>query len=879
MSKPLLIQSMNIDQELQGQLANALELLNNPSISPEQRASIFQFSYTFRKNDPLKFIIYLIIHLANPNTSELSRAVAAIWLYESLHKRTPDAQRHFVVQWFKVDLNIRDQLRLSATEGLTHSSTDSLKFQCANLLGLFYAIEFYTSCTRESINPVFNTSFSELIDIAMNSDPGTRILLYGLFQNFAMNSLELNPNCAHDQPFLLYAPRLYDVYLAGMMSGVLELQGKALEAFTSSFLIFKRHFSFLKNRTDLLEVVFQIILSNIPPLCTPAYQLLRKCIDCCYPDMSAHMEQIKQITLIDMKSGNEFRQIEACFLWSTIGDVESDIQNTNKNLVKLKHRDFTATEFHSKWAFTQLFESLVMLICNTDISETQASIHLEFTPAHAAFSCLSSLTKATDDFSLPLIFKFVQDHAQAEDWRLRYASALLLNAASQVPSFNNVKNILIAYEFFVTAIVDAVPRISEVAMWSLGRLVNEIPELVVDQVRFGRLCENVAQKMDVSDELTSRACWLLNVCFNVFCLDDTNSPLVQNFEKFSILLMQAADKYDVNAQDAAFGALNRLIERTPSTIADQYNQLFNMVTAKLSVLISADDTVRNNPKYTQQMIGLLSLVQAIVMNVGEMIRNVSDQLMSMLIVALDFQNGTFVCEVLPAMGAVARAIQEDFGKYMPSLLEKVFEYLSKAEFVQPAAVFVADIFNSFPSFPDELTDRFVKALFNTLNFDDITTQAIIASFSALAEIAKMIREKCLPWIETYLELLESESRSMLSSEDENLDQDNAQSFAIENLQIYQTLVPILSPIPKGDRKVRNFFHIFEKIVKLQNRLDESVYPDAVILIRMIAETYQRRMNVYLNKPAVIEILKKASESVDAQLAQLAKDTLDIVRRF
>ena len=872
---------MYIDPELQSQLSNALELF----LSPDQsiRNEVLRFFEELRMKDRLQYIVYLILHLSNPQTSIQSRTISAILIYSALHKRNLEMQRHFVPQWFKVDLSIRDQLRLSATQNLA-CDNENLQTQCSNLLGLFYSIELYTGCSREPINPVFNSAFSDLIVSALNSpNPQERMILYNIFSTFAVNSLELNPNCAHDNPIMSYAPKLFEVFLSGMTTNIPLLQVRALEMFSASFMIFKREFSFKRPREQLLAVVFTLTQSDNPDLYGAAYQLLRKCIDCCYNDMIDHMETIEAMTLSDMNSGNPKRQIEACFLWSTIGDVESDIQNPSKLNVKMKHREFSTNIIFSKWAFENLFQNLVFLICSTDPSETAATIQLEFTPSHAAFSCISSLTKAIDLESLNLIFEFVKVNAEQEDWRLRYASALLLNAGSQVPSFNGVKNILIAFNFFVNAIVDVIPRISEVAMWSLGRMIREIPELVTDPERFSRLCQNLSQRMDVSEELTSRACWLLNICFNVFSLDDINSPLVSNFDTFSLLLIHAADMYGVNVQDAAFGALNRLIERTPSTIADKYNNLFHIVTQKLGIILSNEQSNNNNSydqqKVIQQVIGYLSLIQAIVMNVGSMIASISDNLMQMLTALLELHQGIYVSEVLPAMGAVARAIKQNFAKYLEALLDKVFQYLSSPEYVQPAAVFVSDIFNSFESFPDELTNKFVQALFNAFNFDEITQQAEFATISALAEIARLINQKSLPWIDNFLSLIEMESKSILSNEDENLDAESARSFAVICLQTFQTLIPILFQDPRGERKVKNLFYIFDKISKLSSIMNETVYPDAVLLIRQIAEAYQRKMNVYLNKPAVIAILTQGINSLDPKFSELSLQTLKLVRSF
>ncbi|KAH0790970.1 importin subunit beta-1 [Histomonas meleagridis] len=826
-----------------------------------------------------------MLHLSNLQTSTNSRTVAAVLLYSAIYKRSPEAQRHFIQQWLNVNIEIREQLRFAATNNFASDPNLTLRQQCAHLLGLFYAIEFSSFCIRDPINPTFKSLFIELVETAQNTpDPELKCLLYSLFATFSFHTQEINPNCAKDRNItdIIKQSRLLEVFLIGMRTMHPIVQKAAIQAMTVSLLVLKREISFENNRDALMVTLFEIITGSleVPDLYIAGCQLLRKLIDYCYPDVIAHMKSIEEITLNDLRSGVPDRQIQACFIWSVVAEVEWDINNPEKHQVKYKHREFhqLGGDGFSLDAFRNLFESLVLIMCNINENETDANIGIELSPVNAAFVCISNLAKAIDQFALEPMFKFVQAYAAAPDWRFRYTSALLLNAASQLPSFtDNIKNIFVGFDFFVKTIADPIPRISEVAMWSLGRMIEEIPELASDEQRFNVICDNVLQRLNVSEELTSRACWLLGTSFCAFSAEEVESPLAKNFVKLSENLLQVVDVYGVTAQDAAFGALNRLVEHTSSTLTAPYNLLFQKATAKLQTLIEDENAIRNNAKYTQELIGLLSLIQAIVINVGPIISSVSDELMMLLIRSLNLLGGELVCEVLPAMGAVARAIGSNFGKYLQVLLGKVFEYLSQEEYVQPAAVFVNDIFNAFESFPDELTNQFVQTLFKALQMENLTIQARLATFTALSEIAKQIGPKSIPWLEAFLELLEEESRSVMPNNND-IDLNNANTFVIEALQIYQTLVPILQQIPKGDRKIRNFFYIFEKITNLE-KIDDEILIQSVLLIRLIAITFGRKVNVYINKPAVWTILKMASESQEENLALLGTQVLEIVRQF
>lgn len=878
---------MDLDPELQEQLGAAMQaFLSNED---ETRDGAYQFLHDFKSKEPLLFVKYLIFYLSNVEMPSQSRALAAIFLYQSLHKRTPDQQRQFLASWKKLDdLETRDNLRLAAYNGVT-SGDKELQLQCSNLLGLFYSIE---NCLGmpESSAFTFSDSLNELLNIANeSSDVEIRILLFNVFTYFALNLIEVNDKCYSKQSMIELSPIIYNVFLGGMTSDVPELQVKAIESLSKSFLIFKRTFSFEKDRAPLLNAVFQIIQSGDPDLLSPSYQLLMICIDTCYYQMTPHMEDIELITQNDLCSEIPERQVEACFLWSVIAEVESDIQNPDKESIKKKHLDkvsmvLNENILYSKFAFENFFDILVQLICSVDPEETDAHMSSERTPQQAALSCMDLLIKAIKRDALPRIYDFVDQNASSEDWRIRYTAALLLNGASQDLNLDDLKNILVAFDFFVNAIVDDVPRISDVAMWSLGRLIKNFPFLVMDQDLFGRLCESVAGRMDVSDALTGRACWLLSICFSQFSKDDEESPLVSNFEKFSELLLECADKFDDTAPDAAFGALDKLLEHTPGTIADQYNKLFELITAKLQYLIAQyqNESIENNDKYTQQMIGLLSLVHHIIMNVGPMISNISDQLMEMLNEALDFQDGNFVCEILPAMGGIARAIQSDFTKFIPTLMEKVFTYLESEETILSAASFISDIFNSSPDppFPDDFIERIVGVLSEVLNNDNLKPQTRISVFSAIANVAFYIGDKCESWIGDYLDSLEAEAKSMLSDSD-TVDHDSAQSFTLECIIIYQGLLPIMKDISIGERRVRLFFNLFEKIDKLEY-IRNFVLPDCVVLIREIANQFQKKLNIYLNKPAVLRILNSAikikKENPElTEFSDFAQETLDFIQ--
>lgn len=866
------------DPQVLQNLTRALACVHIPDQDPTGEGS--KWVSQFKSDNPISlWLAYLALCFSDPSQPEAVRTIVAIEIFTTLQKKTKSAQRRFAIEYLKYDIQIREQIRGAAVQNMTSGTNEELVRHSAFLLGMFFALEF----TREPVVQEFVESFLEIMSFAEGSpNPNVKMCVYSLFTMFAEKSIELKENCEKDNVLMTHSNRLFELILFGMRDTTFPVvQVAAIDTMCHSLLVFRRTLSFERLKGAFLETVFDLMAMNVPAFVRPLYQLLRRYIDNFYNDLKLFIEKLAEITLTDMMSGVEERQIEACYIWSTIGDVEGDILIEDKRHVKKRHQGYDNCYEYASQQFEALFQILVKLITETDVTETEPSMQPENSVSRAAFTCFLNMTKATGERAVAMILEFVSQFGSAPDWRVRHTSALLLHAGSQMPCFKlQPRYVLLGYEFFVNAISDDVDKISEVAMWSLGIMIEEIPELVTDPSRFAPLVEQVSKKINGSDEITSRCCWLLNCCFGAFSSAEESSPLVTNFDNFAEMLLQAGEKSDVDAQDTAYGALSRLIERTPSSIADAYNRLFAKLTAKLGNLLREDPRLdRSSPKLVQQIIALLALVQAIVMNVGPMIGSIAGDLMAILSQYLQASNN-YVCEVLPAMGAVARAIGDAFVPYAKELLPKAFEYLESEEFAYPAAVFIGDVFNSIKGIAPEITEHCIRLLFGALDrFDSMVSQGRLACFTALTAIAKYVGKDCMGWLDKFTEMLEQEARVALNNDDENLDPEAATSFAIECLQIYEILVPILATVDKGDKKVKFFFHIFDKIGKLESVDYTCVLPDVVILLRMIADAFQRRMNVYLNKPRVKSLLKEAAESSDPWLSQVAQETMAYISTF
>lgn len=863
---------MNLDPIVQDQLHIALNQISDCPTDNNSIQEATNFCMNFRDSDELLYIFYLIAHLGRADVTSKSRAVSAIYVFNYLHKKTAEQQRRFNTFWVQsIDISIRDILRIHATNGLLEGGSNAHHY--AQLLGIFYAIEFPNFYVMELDQLISALTTSQIEE--------EQILIVKTLKNFMQYSLELNPNCSLDQGFYQIAPTLFSLLLDCMVDQNTQvLPHEAADAMTIALMFFKRTISFDPPRDSLIEVINNFMQSDNEDTYKDGYKIARKIVDNFYPLIQSYFKEILTIIQLHLKSQDVKHQVEACLLLQTFGDVESDILNPNKLSIKPRHREFDQTKSYSVEALNLLFEDLVQMIISCPVDNTTDPIEVDGNPQMAAFACLSNLAKAADSYALEPIFSFVKMYGENPDWRYRFASVLLLNAATRLSSFTSQSsNILIAFQFFIQAFGDTVPRVVEVGMWSLGRIILDVPDLVADPDRFNCIFLNVPNVLTYSATLAARCCWLLGQCFKAFEGRDEEvlQLLGQSFETYSNLLLNVTDAYDDDTSSAAYGALNDLVVYAPPNILEAYNNLFEKVTKRLGELLEKNNGNTLVGTQMNHCIWICSIIQTITIYIGDRVSPISGDLMDMLLQLLQASNGELIPEVLPAIGAVARAIKNEFIVYANDLMKYISELLEMNLYIQPATVLVGDIFSSIESIDIETANKFVALIFSAFNYPNLSRENKNAMMSVLGtQIAPAVGTECIPWLDQLLERLEAESKETIEEHDEATDFDAAKAIHITALLCFENLVPILNQVPHGFRRVRNFFYIFDQINSVTKE-DPQVLAQAVYLIGLIAQTFGRVLNVVLNKPVVIKLLECGSRSDNDELAEMSQQYLQLVR--
>ena len=787
----------------------------------------------FKEQDPAAFIIALIQHLGDTSNPEITRKLSAVFLYKEILPKNINVL-------FQSDPEIHENLRDSATNALFEGS-DDLTQQTAQLLGLFYALEF----TQNQ----FIGQFNDLLHIADESheEPRKSAALLaieffleqscGLSQGAIINQKQAYQNVAQD---------VFDIFI-GIAQNPESPQSLRIvvNSIVNSMPFFYRVLSFAKPLNDLISIVFDYIGND--ELFTFGYSILQKLVENFYAFLDPYIENIFTITQSDMQSDNEDRVIESCIVWRNIGTVE--------NSAEIGESQYSGN------AFQEFFMQLVTLIASGDPMDFEYGSLNDKTPQNAAFSCFLELAKAIGEEANEPIFEFVRENIQDEDWRIRYCSVLLLYVATTITTFTSqTDNILSAFQIFIACIEDEAPVVVEKAMWSLGIMCDQIPDLAQDPERFELLLTKSTTVMTNSKTLYSRACWLLSHIFSGFSPEEDSTLLAENFDTIADHLLSTAKTFNNDSVQDAYGALNKLIEHVPLNITESYNTLLVKIMEQLSELLQSTSKESIN-----QEIWICSIIQAATMNVGQNMAPHADRLMEMLTALMTQHNNDLTDEVLPAMGAIARALGPNFAAYTPSIVELVFQRMQNQEFAQPIAVFIGDIYSAQIPLPDETNQQFVAFLFGALEFETITLSAKGAVYSALADVARNTVPWCYEWLDNLIDNLIKQVRVPIEDED----------IFYGIISCCQTLVPILTEIEGGDKRVKSLYHVFECLSTFES-IDGNIIYEAILLIDIILQSFGRKVNIMLNKPVIKKLLQTAQKSEEPNLSEKAAEVIDLI---
>ena len=158
-------------------------------------------------------------------------------------------------------------------------------------------------------------------------------------------------------------------------------------------------------------------------------------------------------------------------------------------------------------------------------------------------------------------------------------------------------------------------------------------------------------------------------------------------------------------------------------------------------------------------------------------------------------------------------------------------------------------------------------LFDSFNYEDLSPGARSALISTLGDIASNVQMKALPWIDNLLIQADQHIKASLPTE---------QNILLGLIHCYQVLVPFFQQISGGDKKVKQFFQLYQKLSDFEV-VDATVMYEAIELIKVIANAFGRKLNILLRKPIVTRLIDVARLSDNHVLSDNADIVYELVK--
>lgn len=831
---------MEADAKTLAELTDALQVLS--SQTDPKYSSARNWVAGFRLNAPLnRRLAHLVLCLSNKD-NEGVRTSAANEIFETIIQRNAFARDHFDAEYSKVSPEIRTALRTAALENMNSAESPVVRETMAQLLGVVLGEE--VALKREL--PGSTQILGDLITKGSESeDENVRHGLLCLLEALARHSLKPTDP--------VWSGKVFDVLLtATSWEKSKALQRQAIDIFAEVLPVFQRPLSFQARRTTFVERVFDLIKSDT--YVERGYQMLSKLITFWYTEAVAYEPRVWALTKEELASGKPERKKHVCILWSDIAEAE---------------RKFLEEDPESEGAFTnphfeELAEHLLEFIYTMNEKSVEPLNEARvFGLSEVGVLCLAHIMKLADEEKVAKILDSAMQGSKSEDWRRRYAAIAVVNGlvGNRVTTSESIMKY---YDYLLGQASDPVTRVAEVAIWTMGSVLQQYPDILEDTDRASNLLEVMSKQLFVSEQIARRVCWLLDICFKAFGDLEVNVVSPESFISISDSLLKVSNDDGAIVQDHVFSALANLVACSLEIPPESYKKLFETLVTELAAMMDLPAEARHEKRGVSKVNGLLFVIQNVIIKDDSIMADSHERLMQLLVRETE-EGDAVLQDVITTIGAVAREIGKTFGTYVPSVRPMICHCLSVDELVDPAAVLISDLYQNPSDFDKAMTAEFVEMLFQAYSRTD---KSKVTCLLALASISKTSKESG-EWMEKFLGLLICAAKAATS--------DVVSSEMLSNCNlIVDTLIEVLPALERiGKRQyVSRIFSIFPFYKGLAGR-DQRILQNLIVLINVLAENFGTKVSVSLNSPDIVGLLQFGQQN--SEISETATRTLNQIK--
>ena len=524
----------------------------------------------------------------------------------------------------------------------------------------------------------------------------------------------------------------------------MEVRLAAINSLSDSLEFVRTNFENEGERNYIMQVICEATQSGDSRIEASAYGCLNRIMGLYYDKMKFYMEKaLFGLTIMGMKNEEEDVAKLAIEFWCTVCEEELAIEDDNAMvgpqtpiLISTNSQQQASQEgselrvFYnfSRIAAREVVPVLLELLTHQDEDATDE----EYNVSRAAYQCLQLYAQTIGSDIVSTVIVFVEANLRDPDWHKRDAAVSAFGAIMEGPTEDELR-VLIEQGLgvLIGMMDDQVLQVKDSAAFALGRICENAAESISAEEHLPVLISALFTGLTSNPKMAGSCCWALMNLAERFsgALGAPTNAISPHFSKSIATLLTVTEGANTDNQVrlAAYEVLNTFFTNAANdslpTVAETSTHILGRLEGTIEMqkqIVSVEDRIILEEMQTSLTSVLLGIIQRLD---GE-VKPAADRIMNVLLQVLSSSGAksSVPDTIFAAIGALANALEEDFGKYMDSFTPFLYNALGNREepgLCAMAIGLVSDITRALGEMSQPYCDNFMNYLLSNLNVSSL----------------------------------------------------------------------------------------------------------------------------------------------------------------
>ena len=840
-------------------MSRVVDLLANLSSQDAQvRRSAEDVIYKARDANIGTFLMELIYVVRDESIGAGPRQQALILLKNTVafQARDEDNKRTLEARWASVSADLKQTIRTELLSTLG-SSVRPVRHIAALVVANLARIELPAKQWVDLVESLYTACQTEK------------------FQEAAITTLgyvcEESLNCGALEAYLQsHSARILEAVITGMQKQDTEISYQATNALCGSISFIHKNMEVADQRDFIMKSIFQNCMGKESRIINKALECLTRVAYEYYSIIGPYMDVMLNVTLQAIQSGDEQQALQGLMFWSTVCEVEVDLEDAGEGAQNQKYAQATA-------------QRVLPYCLNALIEQDEDREDDEWDICAAGGVCLQAYAQALKGTILQHVVQFITSNINDADWRKKDAAITAFGGILDGPASADIGNILMqAYPALLNFTEQTHhKRVRESSIWCLGRVANFHPEIIVNTF-FDQTIEIAARRMQEGGRIGNKACTVIhNLCCELSerAIDaaQASNPFSKYFDALIQVLLVCIDTKNNDEHGLSMAAqetLSSLITCAASDVLPKVHHLIPELLMRVKDNIelysrqNIDDATRDG---AIRMLALLcGTIQNICSKLSRELRPEEAQNIASALFSILSLPGALMHEPFLAIGPLATAMKASFVPYLNETarhLTAALKCIHEDVIIRHSMSTVSDLcFALENSLSTEFCDTMMAAMLEFMQNAEAPMNTKILALTSMGDIALQIGARFEKYFAAVFPVIESAGAYVKTVDSDNLDMLDLREDLVQGvcecftgfIQGYSHERDILAPYVMHMTEFIGYFGSIEGIGEQPRDLCVQVLGD---ILNVFKDYYRgdllRAIHTFINDPRIGEIIRKA----------------------